>query len=283
MQANHETRPAFEVSITAIMTFQVAALFARSALEPALVDYGYGEAAAGDLSYLVVPPILLPLMYPYLARCRVSLRALLHPTELTMRVVLSGVALGLTLRALRWSTLTLLIWLGVLGNQDPNTIAGPLLGFDCPPATFLLLSFAVMALLIPVIEEVVNRGFILHALLPRGKIPAVALSAVLFAAMHAPSSYAITFAVGIVFAVQTLNFRTLWAPIVAHATYNAAAIIDWECFRIVWNPPQSDPVLEKLGMLSTAVTVIGALLVWRLINCKGRWQARARQRPDGID
>ena len=63
-------RPVFQVSIVAIMLFQVAALFTRSRLELSLVAGGVQEAVAKDLSYLVVPPILLVLMFPYLKRSK---------------------------------------------------------------------------------------------------------------------------------------------------------------------------------------------------------------------
>lgn len=277
MQTLHEPRPTFEVSVTVIMIFQIAALFARSMLELALIDHGFGKSVAADLSYLVVPPILLPLMYPYLARCKDSLGALLRPAGLTMRVVLLGLVLGLTLRVLHWATLTLRIWLGVGMDHDLHAIAGPLLGFDCPASGPLLLSFVVMAMLIPVIEEVVNRGFILRALLPRGKVLAIVMSALLFASMHPPSSYAITFAAGLVFAVQALNFRTLWASIVAHATYNTAAIVDWTCFRIIWSPSPADPTLRMLTLPAAAITVLGTLLVLYLISEK----AAGRHEPAG--
>lgn len=282
MHTLHGSRPTFEVSVTIIMIFQVAALFARSMLELALIHHGFGKAVAADLSYLVVPPILLPLMYPYLARCGDSLRALLHPADLTLRVVLLGVALGLTLRVLHWATLTLRIWLGIGTGYDPNAVAGPLLGFDCPASGPLLLSFVVMAMLIPVIEEAINRGFILHAVLPRGKALAIVTSALLFASMHPPPSYAITFAAGLVFAVQALNFRTLWASIVAHATYNAAAVVDWECFRMIWNPPPADPTLRMLTPPAAAITVLGTLLVIYLVSEKaaGRHEPASGPSPE---
>lgn len=80
-------RPVFGVSVIAIMIFQVAALFARSMLELSLMDDGYSRAIAEDLSYLVVPPILLVLMFPYLKRCKDPLLSLFRRADLTLRLV----------------------------------------------------------------------------------------------------------------------------------------------------------------------------------------------------
>ncbi|MGH8194342.1 MAG: lysostaphin resistance A-like protein [Woeseiaceae bacterium] len=252
-----DSRPDFPVSVPAIVVFEVAALFARSALETSLIRDGSEPRLAQHLSYLVVPPILLVLLCPYLARCKDSLRSLLRPADWTARVVLCSILLGLTLRITYWAVLTVLMWLGLVGTRDPKAIVGPLIGFDCPSPPVLLLSFAVMAVLTPVTEEVINRGFFLHALMPRGTTLALLLSAALFAVMHDPGSYPATFAIGLLLGTQMLNYRTLWAPILTHATYNAAAIVDWDCFRFVWNPPASDPGLAVAAGLAAPLALAG--------------------------
>lgn len=263
MPAPRTACPVFRVSILAVMLFQVAALFARSRLELELVNAGVGALPAKHLSYLAVPPILVILMYPYFARCKCALQRLLQLKDLTGRLVLKAALVGLTLRLLRWAFLTVLVWLGVTGNSGPSPTR---FGFACPPLPVLLLSGLVMPVLVPLVEEIVNRGFLLHALLPRGRALAVMLSAALFAAMHPPGSYALTFVAGVVFAVQALSFRTLWAPLAAHMTYNAAAIVDWGCFTIVWNPSPDDPLLSKLALLSVAALLAGGWLLWRLAS-----------------
>ncbi|MEX2125160.1 MAG: CPBP family intramembrane glutamic endopeptidase [Woeseia sp.] len=257
----------------------MAALVARSALELSLMYNGYGRAFAEDLSYLVVPPILLVLMFPYLKRCKGALLGLLRRADLTCRVVALSIVLGLTLRLIYWATLTALIWLGVVSNDDPNAVGGPIIGVECPPRQVLMLSFVVSAFLIPIIEEVGNRGFVLHALLPRGVILSVIISALLFAVMHKPGSYVFAFFGGLFFAMQVLNYRTLWAPIIAHAAYNAAAVVDSECFRIVWNPPISDPTLSTLGMLSAPLALVGILVATFLVSKTAAGARKARRRP----
>lgn len=267
-------RPVFEVSVIAIMIFQVAALFARSMLELSLMDDGYSRAVAEDLSYLVVPPILLLLMFPYLKRCKEPLLSLFRRNDLTVRLVVFAVLLGLSLRLTYWATLTVLIALGVVRNPDPDAMVGPILGFQCPPPGILLLSIVVMAVLIPVIEEVVNRGFILHRLLPMGRVVSVAATAILFAVLHKPGTYPVAFVVGVILAIQTLNFRSLWGAVIAHAAFNAAAVLDWECFRIVWNPPVSDPALIRLAAFSAPVALLSISLAVLLASEKAAGAAK---------
>jgi membrane protease YdiL (CAAX protease family) len=262
------SRPVFQVSIVAIMLFQLAALFARSRLELSLVADGMSRAVAKDLSYLVVPPILLVLMFPYLKRCKAELLRLFRRSALTWRLVLLSLVLGLTLRLVHWTASTVLIRVGILANGDPNAIIGPLLGFDCPSPPILMLSLGVIAFLIPIIEETVNRGFILHALLPRDVVFSVGLSAALFAIMHPPGSYLIVFLFGVLVAIQTLNSGTLWGAVVAHATFNAAVVFDSECFRIIWNPPTSDPTLGILALIAAPVAVLGIGLAVYIVTRK---------------
>lgn len=273
-------RPVFQVSVIAIMIFQVAALFARSMLELSLMDDGWSRAVAEDLSYLAVPPILLLLMFPYLKRCQGPLLSLFRRSDLTVRLAVFSVLLGLSLRLAYWATLTVLMAFGVVGNADPDAIIGPILGFQCPPPAVLLLSIVVMAVLVPVIEEIVNRGFILHRLLPRGRAVAVTATAVLFAVLHKPGTYPVAFVVGVILAIQTLNFRSLWGAVIAHAAFNAAAILDWECFRIVWNPPVSDPALVRLAALSAPVALLSLSLAVLLASEKAAGAAKC---PGGKD
>ena len=270
------TRPVFQVSVAAIMLFQVAALFARSWTEISLMEGGMRETIAKDLSYLVVPPVLLVLLFPYLKRCKKQLLSLFQPSALTWRIVWLSVLLGLTLRILRWSMLTLLIRAGLLANIDPNASIGPLIDFRCPSPTLLLLSLGVSALAIPIIEETINRGFILHALLKKGAAFSIGVSALLFTLMHPPASYIHAYIIGTLLAVQTLNYNTLWGATIAHATYNAAAVFDWECFRIIWNPTVSDPQLIKLSLIAAPVSALGIFLALFLVT---RRSAGAREAP----
>jgi membrane protease YdiL (CAAX protease family) len=261
-------RPVFRVSILAIMLFQLCALFARSALELSLVSKGTDRSVAGDLSYLIVPPILMALLYPYLRQHKHALASLFQPCRLTLRLCCLSLLLGVLMRVTYWATLTVLMWLGLIKNDDPGALTGPVVGFDCPPLLVLGLSFLVMALLVPVVEEVINRGFLLHALLPRGTVMSVGLSACLFAVVHRTDSYLVAFVAGLFLGVQLLNSRTLWAPLLTHAVYNASATFQWDCFQIIWNPPEGDAALAAVTRIAAPTAVLGILICCFLVSKK---------------
>ena len=112
----------------------------------------------------------------------------------------------------------------------------PVFGFDCPEPAVLILTIVVTVILTPIVEETINRGFVLQALLHRGRWQAILVSALLFAIFHRPHSIVLATIVGIYLAVQFLNTRTLWACTITHGTYNAVATFDWSCVRSSWNP-----------------------------------------------
>jgi membrane protease YdiL (CAAX protease family) len=272
-------RPVFRVSILAVMLFQVCALFARSALELFLVNNGSDRAVANDLSYLVVPLILSALLYPYLHQHRHALASLFRPCQLTLRLCCLSLLLGVSMRVTYWAILTVLIWLGLMKNDDPGATAGPVLGFDCPPLPVLALSFFVVALLVPIVEEVINRGLLLHALLRKGAVVSVGLSACLFAVAHRTDTYLVAFVAGLFFGAQVLNSRTLWAPLLAHAAYNASATFHWDCLQIIWNPPEADTALMAVTPVAAPTAILGILICCLLVSKKAIG-ARPPRSPD---
>ena len=98
--------------IVTIMLFQVAALFARAYLETRLIAGGELTPIAKDLSYLVVPPILIILMYPILRQHGPFLLSLLRRQDLTFRLITISVLLGFTLRMTYWGGLISLVSFG---------------------------------------------------------------------------------------------------------------------------------------------------------------------------
>ncbi|HLT91936.1 MAG TPA: CPBP family intramembrane glutamic endopeptidase [Woeseiaceae bacterium] len=259
-------RPAFAVSVAAVVLFQVAALVARSSLELLLLRRGYAAPHAADLSFLVVPPVLLLFMSPWARRCAAPLCGLLRLRDLTWRTVALGVALGLDLRLLRWAALG---WSLPAAGGDGASI-GPLVGFACPPAGELLLATLVTVGLVPVVEETIHRGVILHALLARGRTLAIAVSTLVFALLHAPSAWALTLLGGALFGWQTLALRTLWPALFAHATYNAAALLDSRCTRLVWHPAGDDPLAALAALASAAVLPLGLAFAGWIVTRKRR-------------
>jgi len=261
--------PSVRAPILAIIIFQVAALFARAFLEIRLIDGGEPQPFAQDLSYLVVPPILVILMYSILRRHGSYLRSLLRRQDLTIRLIVTSVLLGFALRMSFWGGLISFISFGVLRNTDPNAVVGPVISFGCPDPGILALSFVVVSFLIPVTEEIIHRGLILQSLLHKGKILAIVLSSALFAIAHDPQAIAVAFLGGLFLGVQMINCKTLSGPLITHATYNAVAILDSECVGAQWNPIDTTSVMVGTGLLAAALAVVGIALSSILVQRNG--------------
>ena len=259
------------------MIFQVAALFVRAFLEIRLIDSGEPPPFAHDLSYLVVPPILIILMYPILRQHGSYLRALLRRQDLTVRLIAVSVLLGFTLRMSFWGGLISFVSFGVLRNTDPNAVVGPVISFGCPDPGILALSFVVVSFLIPVTEEIIHRGLILQSLLHRGKILAIVLSSALFAIAHDPQAITVAFLGGLFLGVQMINSRALWGPLITHATYNALAVLDWECMSTQWNPVDTTSAMVGTGLVATALAAVAISFSIFLVLQKahrGAWAPR---------
>jgi len=256
-------------SLLAILVFQVFALFLRAFLELELIQSGLQRNFAADLSYLVVPPVFIVLMWPILRDNKSSLLKALDPNRINLRLVLTAVAIGLLARITWWSQLTMRIAFGWTRNTDPDAITGPVFSYNCPSPQVMFVALLVFGCLIPVIEEVVNRGLIQTWLMPKGRWFAILVSAALFAVFHPPGSYLFVFIFGIVFAVQFANTQTLWATIITHATYDVLILFDWRCLQGSWNPSATSLPMTGFGLGSLAALVLLFVGIAYLIGRKG--------------
>lgn len=266
-------RQAIHAPIVAILIMQTAALFARSFLRIELQERGYDPQFAGDLSYLIVPLILAVLMYPILTQHKAFLLDLFRLQRPGLRLVLAAIGVGTLMRIAWWCQLIVRISFGITSNSDPTAVAGPIFTFGCPPEYVLLLGLLVMAVLIPVIEEIVHRGLIQSSLVHRGQAQAIILSALIFSVFHPLASIPWTFIAGIILGIQFWNSGTLWISMITHATYNGLAQIDWRCSNGTWSPPASDLPLAGLGIASLiglALSFVGIGLLIRSNKAKVR-------------
>lgn len=262
--------------LVAIILAKLMALTAQAWLSRLLRENGYEELQAHYLAYLVVPPILLLMLAPVLLEHRQFLRRLFSPGGLTLRVALAAVALGLTLRIVWWSQLIARVALGITARNDPQTVAGPLLSFACPPLPWLLLGVLVMSIFIPLMEETVDRGLLQSAFVHRGPLPAILISALVFTAFHPPSSYAFVFPMGIIFGIQFWLTGSLWTTVITHATYNGLIQLDWRCLQGQWNPPLASLPQLVPGVTAFLVLVTACLMVVALLRYQ---QAGAQAAP----
>lgn len=252
-------------NIIAIMAATTAALFGRAWLQLELLQDGLQPDYAADLSYLVVPPVLLALLFPLLRDHKTLIVSLFSLQGLTLRLLLSAVTIGILLRLSAWCQLAAGVSFGLYRNVDPNAMSGPTFSFDCAAPHILALGFVVMALIVPVVEEVLNRGLIQSWLSHRGPVTAVVTSAFLFMLLHKRSTWGFAFVAGIVLGIQFWRTRSLWFSLVTHATVNSLIQIDWRCLHGRWNPPASQLPMWGVGIpsvliLAAAVSCIVCLL-----------------------
>jgi membrane protease YdiL (CAAX protease family) len=261
--------PEIRVSVAVVMLFMVAAFIARSWLQIHLTQSGYASALARDLSFFVVLPITAVLMWPLMRENVAAMRHWFRPPASWRRLIAYSVLCGLILRITHRAGLTAGVAFGWLYSSDFPTAAAAQFWFSCPPPQALALAMLVRVVLTPVLEEFIHRGFIFHALLPRGNALAIILSAAFFGVMHNPQTIIIAFLIGLLLAFLTLNLRTLWGPIIVHATYNLAAIVDWDCLHASWNPAATTPRLALIGGVALLTMLFGiASLIWLVAQAK---------------
>ena len=244
-----DSRPPTLKHAVAVILALAAALLARSWLQVALRAGDVDKLYAADLSYLVVPPILILLLFPVLQANRVGLRRQLDTAHVGAGLVLSAIGLGVLLRLAWWCQLAAGISIGIYSNEGPYTAVKPVFDFQCPPVYAAFLGAIVMAALVPVIEEVVHRGFVQSALYRYGPATAIVGAAAVFTVLHPPGSWGFVFSAGLMLGVQYHITKSLWSSLISHATINALIQLDWRCLRGEWNPPATElPLIESFAV-----------------------------------
>ena len=245
-------------TIVAVLTATSAALIARAWLQVHLRDDGMQQALAANISYLVVPPILLMLLAPLWRGEKTFLKSLFRRQSLSWRIVLTAVAIGILLRLSWWSQLIAGVSFGFYGAGHPDAAAGPSFSFSfiCTSPAAVALGILVMAILVPLIEEITHRGYVQTFLEQRGVVVSILLSAAVFAVIHDLSSWPFTFIAGIVLGVQYWATRSLWPSVITHATVNGLIQFDWHCRSTSWNPRPETIPLWYPGLVAALVFVI---------------------------
>jgi len=257
--------PPAKINVVAVIVATIAALFGRSWLQLKLLANGVQKEYAADLSYLVVPPILLIILTPVILKDKAFLAQQFRLTGLTIRAVLVAIAIGILARAASWGQLVAGISFGFYRNNDPSAIEGPLFMFDCASPHVVAFGFVVMVFMVPIIEEITNRSYVQTAFRHRGPVIAICLSAFVFTIFHRLSSWPFAFFAGLIFGVQYWRSGTLWRSLISHGTVNALAQVDWRCLRGHWNPPPSQLPLWSIGVPSLLILAVAILAIIYLL------------------
>lgn len=252
--------------VIAVMLLQVFALFIESWLRIDLMSDGMSKAIAADVSKLIALPLLAVLLYPVVRNFLPQLKSKLRWCQLNPRTILTGIGLGFSLRMLSWSELIAGVSFGFFVNPDPEAIVGPIVRFGCPPLLIVSLSLLAMAFITPVVEEIVNRAFLLQWFVKYGQLSAIIGSAVLFAVLHRPDSMHFAFMFGLFAGMLYLNSGTLWAPLIAHMTVNGMIVFDWDCINTQWNPPAVSDVTRGIGLLAACLGIVSFALACLIVS-----------------
>lgn len=214
--------------------------------------------------------VLAVLMWPYVRDQREYLVTIFQKPASWRRLVLISISIGLLMRAVSWGIAFIETSLGQYGL--PGDWVSPQYGFqwNCPETGFIALGIVTTALAIPFIEETINRGFILSTCVRDNWRFPVLGSAVLFAVLHRPEAIPGAFLFGIVAAIQMMHSRSLWGPLIAHATYNAMDLVDNHC----WSNSNVEVALlalprEQLALLGAAIAAVFFLLCLRTARWSG--------------
>lgn len=258
--------PPARINPIAVIVATTAALIGRAWLQVELLAGGLPKDYAADLSYLVVPPILLVLLAPVLSKDRSFLVEQFRYPGISLSIVFEAVLIGLLLRIVSWAKLVAGVAFGVYRSDDPLAIEGPRFAFQCASPHVVILGFVVMAVMIPVIEEVTHRAYIQSALHDRGPLIAISVSAIIFAIFHPPANLAFTFFAGVVLGYQYWYSGSLWPSLISHATVNGLIQIDWRCLAVQWNPHATELPILSSGIPAILVLMTSFYAIFLLVK-----------------
>lgn len=258
--------PPARINLIAVIVATTAALIARAWLQVVLLAGDLPKDYAADLSYLVVPPILLILLAPVLSKDRSFLIEQFRYPGISLSIVFKAVLIGLLLRIASWAKLVAGVSFGVYRSDDPLAIEGPQFAFHCASPHVVVLGFVVMAVMVPVIEEVTHRAYIQTAFHDRGPFIAILVSATLFAIFHPTASWAFTFFAGVVLGSQYWYSGSLWPSLISHATVNGLIQVDWRCLTVEWNPRVTELPILSSGIPAVLVLLTSIIVIFILVR-----------------
>lgn len=267
------TPPSLRLSpaaLPALLLFGTLALLLHAYLRIRLQDAGFAADHAYNLSYVVVPLIALAPLPLILRGQTGEFRQLFDPRRISLRLVIGAVALGILLRVIFWAMLIVRAAFGIGPDSSFAEGIGPTFSFDCPPLQIVGLGFLVMAVLVPLTEEIIHRGVVQSAFVRRGPFVAIGLSSLLFAVFHQPSSFAFVLATGIVLGIQFWRAQSLWATIVTHGTYNGLTQLDWVCLNSRWQPASHELPLLQTGTIALVAGLGACIAIAVLLRRCGR-------------
>lgn len=245
------------IHVIAVIIATTAALFARAWLHLRLLHAGYEYRYAADISYLVVPPILLVLLLPVILKDKRFLKNRFRREDLTARVVLTAIAIGLLIRVAWRAQIVARIYFDMMPSGSSSDLAGPVIRYSFPSTHIVLLGILVTSFLIPVIEEVSHRGYVQTYFEKRGPVRAIAISTIAFVVFHRISDWGFVALVGSILGVLYWRTNSLWAPVVVHSVVNLLPQLSLRYMDIQWNPAAMHALpLWPQGLVAAVISLL---------------------------
>ena len=229
--------------------FLVFSLISREFLRLELLERGLPGGLAGNVATFSGIAILALTAWPLLGRFRLSLAGFFRRPVSVPASIFIGLGCGLSCR--------LLDWLFLLSD---NAVASRRVAIVASCARPDLDTLALAGFALPVAEEVAHRGLLLAGLAPFGIVPAILVSALVFAMLH--TTFVAPFLFGILAAILARRSGALWIPVIAHSTFNLANSIEAACIHVMTTATggmRIDPLVMLI--VATALLLTLALLI----------------------
>ncbi len=269
--------PVIPVSIGLVFFLEFSALIVREFIRANMGESGVDPASAKHMSAIGGLIFFGILMSPLFNRLKRPLTQLLRAPTSWTRLLVSSMAIALAFKGMILSTKIARFWLTGIEPEPLGESYGISAMWACSTGSSLWIGLLVMVLMTPVVEEIINRGLFLCALLRQNRMIAVFVSAALFAVFHVLENMVFAFMFGIVSAILVLQSGSLWGAIVAHSFYNVLDVIDGECVRItrIFLPEYS-----SVGITGPALLFLFAALLFASSLLIARKTGVGTMRPD---
>ena len=154
-------------SFVAVILIVICVMFFMAWANVAFRGSGYTKEFVFNVSRIAGLPVMVGLVWLTVRQHQGFLARLFSADGLTLKLVVTGILIGVLARIVSWSLVTGRAAFGIL----PSALTSPPLQFQlayaCPNALVLITSVAAWFVLIPVTEELVHRGVVLSALANR--------------------------------------------------------------------------------------------------------------------
>ena len=255
------------IHVMALLLATVAALFARAWLQMQLIEYDIPRLRAADLSYIAALPVFILLVFPIVKKDKSFIARQFRGADISLQMVLMAIVVGLLFRVAWWSQLIARTSFGLTSGDSGVTNVGPTFTYQCPPLGVIGLGVLVSAVLIPVIEEVVHRGYVLSTLRSRGPVISIFLSTIIFMILHRVADWDFAFVAGAMLGTMYWLTGSLWAPVITHGVINFTPQLTWRCMNLQWNPSTDSLPLLGPGMVSLTILAMSAAgITWLLFT-----------------